>query len=183
MTAPVAEATAFICNTCLAETATPGPHCTGTAIADHAAARVTAARRRAAAAEATTPTPTLNLPLAEAVLEQITTHPETHDQGNFGVRRPDCGTTYCIAGWAIALSPDVDHGWRPGPSGTFDEMAMVEFLDRRRLPGWRSAPFEAGRELLGLSERAADWLFLECDETEAVDYLRELIAAARQVTA
>lgn len=35
----------FLCNTCLTETETPGRHCTGTAIADHDAARVTAARR------------------------------------------------------------------------------------------------------------------------------------------
>lgn len=46
--------TTFLCNTCLAETQVPGRHCTGTAVADHAAARVTAARRSAAAAPSVT---------------------------------------------------------------------------------------------------------------------------------
>jgi len=124
--------------------------------------------------------PTLNVPLAEAVLKQITEHPEQHDQASFGVRRADCGTTYCIAGWAIALSPDVvEYDWHDSWRGPYEAMSSVRFRDGRpRVDGWRSEPFAAGRELLGLSGEDADWLFLDCGETEAVDYLRHLIATA-----
>lgn len=47
---------------------------------------------------------TLNSSMAERVLTQITEHPETHSQTTFeGVGYDDdvCGTTRCIAGWAV----------------------------------------------------------------------------------
>lgn len=125
-------------------------------------------------------TVTLNLPLAEAVLKQITEHPEQHDQSSYGERRSDCGTTHCIAGWAIQLSPDVvEYDWIDSWQGPYEAMSSVRFRDGRRLgDSWRSEPFAAARDLLGLSEEDADWLFLECGDTEAVGYLRQLIAAA-----
>ena len=36
--------------------------------------------------------------LRQAVLDQITTYPETHDQRDWV---GDCGTTACVAGWAL----------------------------------------------------------------------------------
>lgn len=47
LAAPEAPVQTYLCTTCLAETDTPGAHagCTGTAIADHAVARITAGRR------------------------------------------------------------------------------------------------------------------------------------------
>lgn len=39
--------------------------------------------------------------LAKKVLDQIETHPETHDQG---VWHSDCGTRHCCAGWACILA-------------------------------------------------------------------------------
>ena len=36
--------------------------------------------------------------LRQAVLDQIVTYPETHDQRNWV---GDCGTTACVAGWAL----------------------------------------------------------------------------------
>ena len=43
--------------------------------------------------------------LAEKVYEQITQHPETHNQRVWIDERAACGTAACVAGWAIALSP------------------------------------------------------------------------------
>lgn len=44
-----------------------------------------------------------NVDLMLAVREQITSHPETHSQEMWGLRT-ECGTTYCIAGWAVQLA-------------------------------------------------------------------------------
>lgn len=46
---------------------------------------------------------TPNQDLILRVLEQITHHPETHDQKVWGFE-PYCGTAYCVAGHAVALS-------------------------------------------------------------------------------
>lgn len=45
----------------------------------------------------------VNIPLLRKVMEHITTHPEEYDQREYAVRS-DCGTSHCIAGWALALS-------------------------------------------------------------------------------
>lgn len=48
--------------------------------------------------------------LAEKVLEQVTEHPETHFQATWmsGSDQPftkgGCGTTACLAGWAVVLN-------------------------------------------------------------------------------
>lgn len=39
--------------------------------------------------------------LRRAVHEQISIHPETHDQSNW---HSSCGTTHCVAGWAVVKS-------------------------------------------------------------------------------
>jgi hypothetical protein len=120
-------------------------------------------------------TPTLNIDLAEKVLAQITEHPELHDQQYYGMRR-DCGTTHCVAGWAIALSPGVEFTWRPWDDG-FE-------IDGVSLPDYGvTDPEVAGRELLGLDLEAAEHLFLDLDESEAIVFLRQLIADAKAVAA
>lgn len=42
-------------------------------------------------------------PLAKAVAEYITAHPEEWDQGQWGIET-DCGTTACFAGWTLILT-------------------------------------------------------------------------------
>ncbi len=46
--------------------------------------------------------------LAEKVLEYVTAHPELHDQRNWisnsAVSPNRCGTTACLAGWAVVLN-------------------------------------------------------------------------------
>jgi len=120
----------------------------------------------------------LNLPLAEAVLEQITKHPETHKQAEHWGFRSECGTTLCIAGQALALTPDVTFVWRPWRDRGEDLHAVL-------LPGFMDPwdPEDAAREALGLDLETAEHLFYGLTEDESVAYLRELIAAAKQVTA
>jgi hypothetical protein len=110
-------------------------------------------------------TPTLNVPLAKAILRQITEHPETHEQSSW-MGHKACGTTHCIAGWAAALTPDIK--LRPiGPAGF-----MAAFPD-----GEKHVPSYAGQILLGLTDEQADDLFYE-GNSGAVEYLRELIDGA-----
>lgn len=65
---PMSTTTTYLCNTCLAVLEAPGPcsafgrGCGGTAIADHAAARVTAARRAGASSTALSELPPGALP-------------------------------------------------------------------------------------------------------------------------
>lgn len=120
----------------------------------------------------------LNLPLAEAVLEQITAHPELHTQASHWGFRNECGTTLCISGWALALTPGTTFVWRPWTNG---EDLLVVLLPGSDTP-WD--PEDAGRKVLGLDAETASHLFLDLeDEAAAVAELRRLIAAAKQVTA
>ena len=43
---------------------------------------------------------------AQWVLDQITTFPETHVQQNWQTETA-CGTTYCVAGWAATVHPEI----------------------------------------------------------------------------
>jgi hypothetical protein len=43
-----------------------------------------------------------NIEKLEAVLGQIKAHPEQHNQREWAERN-ECGTSYCLAGWAVVL--------------------------------------------------------------------------------
>lgn len=89
--------------------------------------------------------------LAQRILDQITAHPETHNQDTWSNENGACGTTYCIAGWAVALNAE------PG------EDARRNAVTRARLARELAAPDAhwptLGQKLLGLSEEAAEDLF------------------------
>lgn len=107
---------------------------------------------------------TYNLDLMRAVREQITKHPETHDQKGWGIRTK-CGTTHCIAGWACALSGDA-FSWQADDVGV-EATAFVP----------RSGGFieDRGQDLLGLDAFEANSLFFEVSNELALAKLDELI--------
>ena len=115
--------------------------------------------------------PTLNVPLAEAVLKQITEHPETHRQSAWGIKI-SCGTAHCISGWSAVLA---------GAELAWDDHGMLEAVRLNPMGAW-SDPFYAGMELLGIDEDLADYLF-GASEDAAIGELRELISDARSVMA
>jgi hypothetical protein len=78
---------------------------------------------------------------------------------------PGCGTTRCIAGWAVHFASQ---------KGEDAYDARVRIAGELDLGGY-SWMRVAGR-LLGLSESDAEVLFLEHDEAEAVEALRKLAA-------
>ena len=78
---------------------------------------------------------------------------------------PVCGTTRCVAGWAVHFASN------PG-EGAWD--ARIRLAVELGLDGhsW----MRVGARLLGLNEYDADVLFLQYGEAEAVEALRKLAA-------
>ena len=107
---------------------------------------------------------TYNLDLMRAVREQITKHPETHDQTSWG-ERTECGTTHCIAGWACALSGDAFE-WAADAPGV--DLALLVTAPRAHVDV-RAA------ELLGLDSIEAGDVFYALDNASALEQLDELI--------
>ena len=107
-----------------------------------------------------------NLDLMRAVREQITKHPETHDQTSWG-ERTKCGTTHCIAGWACALNGDTIQ-WEPDES--VGESASSVTTKDGQLP-----IDDRARELLGLDDFEASDLFYAFTRTHALARLGALI--------
>lgn len=113
--------------------------------------------------------------LAVKVIEQVTKHPETHVQSTW---IDSCGTTACIAGWAVALNrqdgEDVFHTKQriAAELRPVDALGRVISGESGSLLNWS----EAGAALFGffhsgsreVDEVAADRIFMCMDETEAV---------------
>lgn len=126
------------------------------------------------------------LALAEVVLEQVTRHPETHDQGSYGMKGYECGTVACIAGWTVILSPTpgVEPVWRGRPgeehvSGVF----MPAEYDTYEYGAYEDGAWmtqTAAQALLGLDDTDAVDLFDGgTTEADAAELLQRIITGAR----
>lgn len=115
---------------------------------------------------------TYNVDLMLQVREQITAHPETHDQESW-VSRTDCGTTMCIAGWATALVgmkvvEDADWTYLVQDPGSLSPVRHISVV---------------AQELLGLSPREAGDLFSNGPtNAEALALLDRFIDAGKNGT-
>lgn len=105
----------------------------------------------------------MNTELAIRVRDAVLANPDRHDQDFYG-RRRDCGTAYCLAGWACVLSGDV-FDWH----GVVGDYVLID--------GEPVNPFDRAAELLGITNDQAVTLFLTFDNREALDRLDELIAS------
>lgn len=103
--------------------------------------------------------------LAQKILKQITEHPETHDQGSWVNAFNECGTTYCIAGWAVAFNSR-QGGAEPGDLSD-TRRALARELNT--ISAWSIL----GQELLDLDDDDAELLFYSTDE-EAPRMLADL---------
>lgn len=107
----------------------------------------------------------VNSELLNKIADQIEAHPESFNMGTWAQKDADCGTQYCIAGWAIVKgTPKLHHYW--GGS-------MESWLAKHVPPGETFKTY--GAELLGIDLKTADILFFNWDYT--VDFpilLREL---------
>jgi hypothetical protein len=118
--------------------------------------------------------------LAKKILAQVESQPESLYMGlweefdnHFRVDwknnpdeiAPGCGTTRCIAGWAVHFASN------PGEGAWETRVRLADELDLAG-PSW----MRVGARLLGLDEHDADALFLQYGEAEAVEALRKLAA-------
>ncbi|QMP84435.1 hypothetical protein HUN42_00057 [Streptomyces phage Dagobah] len=103
----------------------------------------------------------VNRELFQKIHEVITLHPEQHDQSVWEEPDPTCGTTRCVAGWAITLTtgkPVYGKGYVLHPAT----------LALGKRPG---VPSIAG-ELLGLNDAEADVLFYRTGSDKARDVVK-----------
>lgn len=131
--------------------------------------------------------PKRNVELLTKVRDLIKTEPAKLDMGLWGTMPTDvikfkngfakvsCGTTACIAGWAVQLSgdqllvreEDLCTGWET------DETIDVEHCVARN--GRSFLIDDRAQKLLGLTADEAEALFM-CTDSQAVEYLDLLIS-------
>lgn len=95
--------------------------------------------------------------LAQVILDYITLHPERHSQSSWakGDLTSECGTTACVAGYAILFSDD--HRFYIDVDG-----------DLMPIQGKGRVTFaEAGAQLLGLDAFDQEFLFYNTDNEDA----------------
>lgn len=108
-----------------------------------------------------------NIELFRRVEEQLDLHPELHDQDSWE-GSGECGTTRCVAGWAIYLATGANlYGPDLRPSTGF-KAALYD----RGIPLDIEAPFNLGQELLGLDEDQATELFHAPGNSAAITLVR-----------
>jgi hypothetical protein len=108
----------------------------------------------------------MNKELMREVLAQVTSHPEEWSQSTWG-KKTECGTTFCIAGWACILS-----GWKPAElaSGPYPIGSGIDLVEK---DGVTRHIEILGAELLELDSNQAEALFYETDNEDAWEMLKE----------
>lgn len=110
------------------------------------------------------PIDTYNRELFQKIHDVISVQPESFEMDSWEDRDADCGTTRCVAGWAISLTTQTDLG-----EGSRSHPAVLALAERHGIYLPRvSAPYSAlARKLLGLSPDEAGYLFYTDEETAA----------------
>jgi len=124
------------------------------------------------------------LGIAKKVYDEITTHPELHDQGAFVKSgSPDvavCDSPKCVAGWAVHFSKSYDIKFQPYEYPNAPEHSGYWLA-------WNIAEEkhmdfdDAAADVLGLDDKQADRLFYESNDAEAVAEVEELVRAEEQL--
>lgn len=109
-----------------------------------------------------------NRELFQKIHDQITQNPETHDQNSW---ESFCGTTRCVAGWAVHFSNGEGRLWGAAFGDVTSETGSLirEVLGLQRpdyVGGQHVEP--SARKLLGLTQRQAGGLFYGASDEEAV---------------
>lgn len=116
-------------------------------------------------------TTTVNVELLRRVLEHITAHPETWNQGVWAAGAKGCGTAYCAAGHAVVMT-----GHKIDWASAYDGVAEFVIDEGITNPAWHPTISEVAEAELGLTYEQAEELF-EGDNT-----LAELWDLAEQFT-
>ena len=120
---------------------------------------------------------TVNKELFQKIHVQITAMPKSLDMNDWG-RKSECGTTMCVAGWAVALSHEpTDLDWTVSGYGLPDRLTGV-YTRSGWESGWESIANRA-EELLGLDEDTAYELFHHSTDDEAREIVEEYASGTR----
>lgn len=117
----------------------------------------------------------------QQVYDQITQHPETHQQATWHTQN-ECGTTSCAAGWAMQFS---GYRWAvyDGPTNGFwgaqHKLAYIRPGETvpQRIFGVDGAPspLTIGQELFRLDDDTAYALFIETTNEEAAHMIKVML--------
>lgn len=108
-----------------------------------------------------------NVDLMLEVKHAIENDPSAHDQ-QYWVRYRSCGTTMCIAGWAVHLAGNHEFEVESG----HDDSLTVDYV---RTPQGHTLVPEVAAELLGMNEEEMFRIFWTQDNEVAMSMLDELI--------
>lgn len=109
--------------------------------------------------------------LAAEILKQVRSHPDTHDQTQWGsCNDPNnnaCKTTACIAGWAAILTGQAEYEYSPSV-GNYHLVPPLggDFLI-------------IGQKALGLDDFDTSTLFYDCNDSEAAQALEYIVIGER----
>lgn len=133
----------------------------------------------------------VNVELLTKVRDKIASEPDTLDMDHWvnvateglsdendyflGADDLPCGTTACIAGWAILFSGDRVHVPAPMTARRFYDAMTVVPPDTRNARDAYGSISDRAAELLGLRDDVASWLFV-IDDEDVVWALDHLIA-------
>lgn len=101
--------------------------------------------------------------LFRKIHEQISLHPETHDQTCWWYTNPACGTVACIAGWAVQFNAEKGESLDDAAERLADELRVPESGE----DNWTGV----SRRLLGLTFEEAEDLFLHTPTDRAAQYV------------
>jgi hypothetical protein len=121
----------------------------------------------------------LNTELFKKIHEVVSANPQRHDQATWeGQSVGDCGTTRCVAGWAVHLATGQKvFRWESGVPNVLLSGATVRLAREHGIPAESGddpgvVPKVASK-MLGLTDVEAEYLFYADD-----DRAREIVAAA-----
>ncbi len=118
---------------------------------------------------------TYNIELMTRIRDQITAHPETHDQSNWGRSTP-CGVAYDVIGWAAVLSgATLDWGIEDEDEGDPRILVLTPLI---RWEGQTQYIQAHAQERLGLTKQESVDLNVMTNE-RALAFLNEKIDAAQ----
>lgn len=99
----------------------------------------------------------------QQIYDQITRHPERHNQREWERSTLSCGTQYCVAGWALFFED---------PESPIVSTAIRLIADHDLMETDGGLEFTAGQFLLGLDESQAWELFMDSENHKAVELVR-----------
>lgn len=116
---------------------------------------------------------TFNTPLAARILATVLEHPDRHNQDSWV---SECGTTKCVAGWAVVIGAGKD--LRINPRDPYMEDMQTRKPGKSWKPLTEDELVTKAASLLGITHTEASYLFYGTSNAEAIEWLGNKIQVA-----